>query len=193
MNNIKNVPVRTGGCELCLFEGIEAYETDYLDKKRTVKELVASLKIENVDCTVYKFYNHIRSHLKPEVALLFSQNSELLATELIDKRGELIGALGLVGEKIEALNMSITSEAHPSLIKAWTGLITEARHTVEALQNIETIGKGSSQHVHINNLNVEYKNVVAQVLQDACQNCKKKFANTLAPLISKVEDGKVLS
>jgi len=188
----KNIPIRTGGCALCLYEGMEDYENDYLDKKRTVKELVDSLKLDNVECTVYKFYNHIRNHLQPEVAILFSKNSELLATELVDKRGELIDALGRVGTKIEALDSSISSEAHPSLIKAWTGLLAEARHTIEALQSIETIGKGSSQHVHINNLNVEYKNVVAQVLQDACVNCKKKFVNTLAPLIATVKDGKIV-
>jgi len=189
---MSNVPVRTGGCELCLYDDIEAYETDYLEKRRTVKELIASLKQENIECNTYKFYNHIRSHLKPEIAQLYSRNAPALANELIDKRGELIDNIDKVRQKIEALDMSITSEAHPSLIKAWTGLLAELRHSVEVLSSIEGIGKSSSQHVHIANLNVEYKNVVAQVLQDACVNCKKKFANTLAPLIFKQEDGKVL-
>jgi len=85
-----NVPTRTGGCSLCLYDKIEQYEQDYIAKRSTVAEIVEELKAEDVECNRYKFYNHMRNHLKPEVAMIFSQNADLLASELVDKVGEII-------------------------------------------------------------------------------------------------------
>ena len=181
-----NVPTRTGGCSLCLYEDIEKYEHDYINKRATVAEIVDELKAEKVDCNRYKFYNHIRNHLKPEVAMILSKNSDLLANELVDKVGEIIMMFDQVKVKIEELDKGISADSQPAMIKAYTGLVSEGRRLVEALASIQGELKGSTR-IHINNLNVEYDAMREQVLQDVCQNCRVKLAKTLAPLIFKAK------
>src|SRR3990172_3832263 len=172
------------GCELCLFEHIEEYEQDYVNRRRTVNEIIAALRDDNVEATKYLFYNHMRTHVKPEVALVFSKNAELLAKEIVDDTGEFIEEIERMKGKIEAIENSINAEAHPSLIKAYTGMVSEFRRLVEGLVKLRGDFKTSS-HIHVKNLNVEYNNVIGQVMQDACPSCKAKLAKTLEPLILK--------
>ena len=172
------------GCSLCLYENIEEYEQDYVNRRRTVNEIIQGLRDENVEVTKYGFYNHIRSHLKPEVALIFSQNAPLLAKEVVDNIGELIEEIERMKGKIEGLEASINAEAQPSMIKAYTGMVSEFRRLVEGLVKLRGDFKTSS-HIHVKNLNVEYNNVIGQVMQDACPSCKAKLAKTLEPLILK--------
>ena len=172
------------GCSLCLYENIEEYEQDYVNRRRTVNEIIQGLRDENVEVTKYGFYNHIRSHLKPEVALIFSQNAPLLAKEVVDNIGELIEEIERMKGKIEGLEASINAEAQPSMIKAYTGMVSEFRRMLETLAKIQGDFKGSA-HIHVQNMHVEYSNVIAQVLQDACPNCRVKFAKTLEPLVTK--------
>ena len=179
-----NVPTRTGGCSLCLYDKIEQYEQDYINKRSTVSEIVEELQGEDVECNRYKFYNHMRNHLKPEVAMIFSQNADLLAKELVDEVGEIITMFDQVKGKIEALDHSINADAQPAMIKAYTGLVSEGRRLVEALATLQGKFEGSS-HIHVNNLTVEYNQMKEQVLQDVCQNCKVKLAKTLEPLVFK--------
>ena len=181
---MNNVPTRTGGCSLCLYDHIEQYEQDYIAKRSTVAEIVEELKAEDVECNRYKFYNHMRNHLKPEVAMVFSQNADLLANELVDKVGEIITMFDQVKDNIEALDHSINADAQPAMIKAYTGLVSEGRRLVQALAAIQGELKGSS-HVHINTLHVEYTQMKEKLLQDICQNCKVKLAKTLEPLVFK--------
>ena len=182
----ENNPIRVGGCSLCLYEDIEKYEQDYITKRSTVAEIVDELKADNVECNRYKFYNHMRSHLKPEVAMIFSKNAELLSNEMVDKVGEIVIMLDQVKGKIEALDNSINADAQPAMIKAYTGLISEARRLVEELASLQEKFKGSA-HIHINTLNVEYSDMKEQILQDVCQNCKVKLSKTLAPLAFKAD------
>ncbi len=170
------------GCSLCLFEDIEDYEQDYVHKRSTVDEIVTNLKQEGVDVSKTKFYNHVQHHLKTEAALVYSKNAEILAAEFVDKQKELIDNMEKMRDKMEAIEHVINSEADPSMIKAYVSLAGELRKTVEILAKLQ--GEfTSSQHVHVNTLNVEYNNVVAQILQDACPQCKVKFAKTLEPLL----------
>ena len=74
------------GCSLCLYEEIEDYEQDYINKRQTVEEIVEALKSEGVDVSRTKFYNHVQHHLKTEAALVYSKNAEVLANEFIDKQ-----------------------------------------------------------------------------------------------------------
>lgn len=181
-----NVPTRTGGCNLCLYDDIEKYEQDYIKKRSTVIEIVEELQAENVECNRYKFYNHMRNHLKPEVAMIFSQNADLLAKELVDEVGEIIMMFDQVKGKIEALDHTINADAEPAMIKAYTGLVSEGRRLVEALATLQGKLEGSS-HIHVNTLNVQYNNMMDQVMQDVCQNCKVKLSKTLEPLVFKPE------
>ena len=179
-----NSLVRTSGCELCLYDDIEAYEQDYVSKRKTVAEIVEDLNAHNLDVNRYKFYNHIKHHLKPEVALAFSGNADMLSKEIVDKVGELIEAIDRMKSKIVGLEHSINADAEPAMIKAYTGLEAEFRRLIEALAKLSGDVK-QSQSIHINTLNVEYDKVVDQVMQDVCPMCKAKLAKTLQPLIVK--------
>lgn len=170
------------GCSLCLFEEIEDYEQDYIHKRSTVAEIVESLKVDGVDVSRTKFYNHIQHHLKTEAALIYSKNAEVLSAEFVDKQKELIDNMEKMRDKMEAIEHVINSESDPSMIKAYVSLASELRKTIEVIAKLQ--GEfSSSQHVHVNTMNVEYNNVVAQILQDACPQCKVKFAKTLEPIL----------
>jgi len=182
-----NVPIRISGCELCLYDDVEQYERDYIHKRKTVTEIVEDLNAQGVECNRYRFYNHIKHHLKPEIAIMFSGNADMLSKEIIDKVGELIEAIDRMKGKIQSLEHSINADADPSMIKAYTGLESEFRRLIETLAKISGDMK-QSQTVNVANLNVEYNAVVDQVMQDACPVCKAKFAKTLEPLILK-KDG----
>jgi len=171
------------GCSLCLYDEIEDYENDYINKKQTVEEIVATLKVLNVDVSRTKFYNHIQHHLKTEAAVIYSKNAELLASQVVDKMKELIENIEKMRDKMQAIEDSISSESDPSMIKAYVSLAGELRKTVEIIAKLQG-DFSTSQHVHVQNLNVEYNTVVEQILQDACPQCKVKFTKTLAPLLN---------
>ena len=171
------------GCSLCLYEEIEDYEQDYINKRQTVEEIVEALKSEGVDVSRTKFYNHVQHHLKTEAALVYSKNAEVLANEFIDKQKELINNMDKMRDKMMAIEDSISSESDPSMIKAYVSLAGELRKTIEIIAKLQ--GEFStSQHVHVNTLSVEYNTVVEQIMQDACSQCKIKFTKTLAPLLN---------
>lgn len=175
---------RTSGCELCLYDKMEEYEKDFSNKRATVAEIVESLKQDNIPCTIYKFYNHMRNHLSPEVAMIFSKHAQELTNVLVDKIAETVKNFERVNEKLEVFHSALTAESEPAQIKAYTGLLAEARKIVESLAKLQGEVQGSS-HIHVNNLNLEYHSVVEQILQDVCQTCKVKLSKTLEPLIAK--------
>lgn len=181
----ENSLVRTGGCELCLYKNMEKYELDYIHKRQSVIDIIDQLSKElDMRITKYKFYNHMKMHLNPEVAQIFSTAAPKLADEVIDKTGELIDLVDTIKGKVEGFDHAINASTDPSTIRAYTGLVSELRHLIEALAKIQGEYKGSGV-IHAKNVNIEYNNVIAQVLQDACHVCKAKFAKTLEPLILK--------
>ena len=182
----ENVPVRTSGCDLCLFEKMEQYEMDYLDKRSTVKEIIKALEEEeHIECNTYKFYNHIKHHLNPQVVLAYSKNADLLANEIIDKKAEMINQIDTIIGKLQAIEGSINADAEPAMIKAYTGMISEFRRLILDEAKLEGEVKGS-QHVHVQNLSIEFNKFSERIMQDVCQNCKIKLTKTLAPILKKV-------
>lgn len=180
-----NRPI-TRACDLCLYDQIEDYENDFIHKRRTVAEIVDALRDENIDTTKKRFYDHIRYHLKPEVALVYSKNAPELAKEIVDNVGELIDEIERMKNKIIALENSINSDAQPAMIKAYTGMISEFRRLIESLAKIQGELKGATT-TYVQNMNVEYDNIKAVVMQDTCSQCKAKLAKVLEPLVTKTD------
>ncbi len=147
-----------------------------------VLDIIHELKEKDVDVNQYKWYNHMRNHLKPEVAQLMSANSPMLANEAIDRLGVLIQMTSTLSEKIEGFNNSINPDADPAQIRAYTGLISECRHMVESIAKMQGEFKGSGA-IHAQTVNIQYNSVVEQIMQDVCQSCKVKLSKTLEPLI----------
>lgn len=189
MNELKNLDnksteIRTRSCELCLYEEIATYERAYINKEKHVQDIIQELKFNGLDVTNYKWYKHIRAHVRPEVGIILAENAPVLANEAVDKIGECIEAIGKVKEQIEKVEVSLNSDADPSLIRAYTALHAEARHWLEILAKLQGEFKDVAA-IKVNNLNIEYNNVVGTIMQEACPVCKAKFAEKLAPQILK--------
>lgn len=177
-----SLPIRTTGCKLCLHQNIAKYEDDYIHKRKTAAEIVELLNAEGVKCSRSTFLNHIKYHLQPEVAVMFSQTAPAIVNEIVDKVGELVDEIDRIKDKINKLTVSIGTE--PAMIRAYTGLEAELRKAVETLARVQGELRGS-EHIHIKSLNIEYTQVAAQILQDVCPACKTKLLKTLEPIIVK--------
>jgi len=174
--------IRTKGCKLCVDDSIDEYEKAYFDKKLTVEEIVKELQ-----CSKYAFYNHIRSHLKPEVALAVSKSAPALAEEVIDKQGELVNILEQLKKQTTRVDALLEGEIDLNMIKAFTALVAEQRKGIETLAHLQDVYFSGSKIV-TNTYNIEYTQVVDKILQTACSNCKPKFLEELKPIIKKDED-----
>ena len=168
------------GCEVCLMEGHEKYDTAYLDKTMTKNQIIDELKIDN-----YKWYKHVNNHVKP---LLLSNVNELapeLAKDYVDKFGDLLQLLEREKEKAQAITDIIDSSSDPRMINAWVGVNGEIRKTIETIAKLQGDIATHSQ-VTNNTVNVEYKNVVEHIMQETCIACKTKLAKSLPDIIKKI-------
>lgn len=177
----------TSGCDLCLFDDIGQYEKMYIKKEMKVLDIIDELKRQEVDVTQYKFYRHMRDHVKGEVAVMMSENAPMLVNETMDKLGELIKMTETLINNIEGFQFSINADADPAKIRAYTGLMSEARHMIESIAKIQGEFKGSNA-IKAKTVNIQYNNIAEHIMQDVCNVCKAKLAKTLEPLILKKDD-----
>jgi CO dehydrogenase/acetyl-CoA synthase gamma subunit (corrinoid Fe-S protein) len=168
-------------CELCIKEGIEEYETKYLDR-----ELTASQCIERLQTKAYTWRNHINNHVKPQVALQLANRTELV-DHVVDKVGETIRGLDDVKEVLSSMKQSILNSPDPQFLKTYLQALAELRHYVEALQKLQGDFQDTNK-VNIQNMHVEYNNLVGHIMQDSCPKCKTKFAQTLKPVLENVSN-----
>ena len=163
-------------CEVCRNPNISHLELDYINKKISTQDVIVQLGI-----TKYTWYRHIKYHLKPGVAASMSENSELLASQIIDKTSELIEGLDRLKQKVEQIHVTITGDADPSKIKAYTALEAELRNTLMALAKIQGDFKDAA-YIQVNNVTVELNKIGEIVMSNACPKCKPIFAEKLGDL-----------
>jgi len=183
----KILELRTQGCELCLYDDIGIFERAYANRTLSVIDIVKQLKSKNLEASKYKWYNHIRQHLKPEVGVLLSENVPALAQEVVDKIGECVEAIEDIKTKIDQLSLSLTADADPAIVRAYASLQAELRHWVELLAKLQGEFKDLSK-ITGKNVTIEYNNVMGIILQDACPVCKATFAEKLPKIIKLNED-----
>ncbi len=174
--------IRTQGCDLCLYENISDFETAYARQLMTIKEIVQALKDKGLTATKHKWYNHIKYHLNPEVSVVLSENAPNLAQEIVDKIGECAENIEILKDQGERLSLSLQNDPDPKTVKAWTGVITELRHWVELLAKLQGEFKEVNK-ITAKNINIQYNDTKEIILQEACPECKLKFADKLGPKI----------
>jgi len=170
-----------------LIEGIEEYERSYLKREKTLGQVLDELAEKGHKISKSQWWNHINNYVKPKVnQYLANTNTAVISQDVIDKIGECMEGLDRLREVIEQTKTSLNSDVDPNVMKVYISAEAEFRRYIETLAKLQGEFKDVAK-VQINNLNIEYNNVVGQVLQDACPNCRIKFAKTLEPLIKKQE------
>lgn len=182
----KRLGIRTRTCELCVFDGIEKYEKEYLDGTKQKQVIIKELSNEGLDVNNYRWYSHIREHVQPIATQTAIELAPDLAQNIIDTVGEVAGVIDRLKKKAEQMADNMTEENDPTMIKAWVSLEVALGQAVERLARVTGDLKGVT-NVKQQNIKVEFNNFAGQVLQDACPTCKAKFAETLTPLLNKLE------
>ena len=172
---------KQGSCEVCLIEGIEQYERDYLNRNKTKTQIIEELHIDN-----YKWYKHINNHVKPPVLAAVNELQPELAKDYINSMEDLLQFLEL--EKTKALDITkqINSGSDPRLINAWISVLAEIRKTVETIAKLSGELKTHAEVTH-NTVNIEYGKVIEHVLQETCMKCKAKLSKSLPDIIKLVK------
>lgn len=170
---------QTKNCDLCLMENIKDYEEAYTKKYKTKEQIVHELGITN-----YKWYKHMREHVVGTSLVIASEIAPDLAKQLVDVVGHSAGICDRIAEKIEEMYPDINASSDPQLINTWIKMESELGRMLERIERISG-NVGATTHIENQQVNIEYTNVVGQVMQDACPLCKEKFVKSLAPYILK--------
>jgi len=171
--------------DLKYVEGIEEIEKLFITKRVSMDDVTEWFKKKDYDVSPTSWYHHVRFNLKPQVALQVSKSVPDIANDVIDKYKECLEGLSRLRKVI---NRALDApDLDPNILRVYVAAEKESRAYLETMHKLGQEFKESS-NIHIENLNVEYSNVVNQVLQDACPKCKVKFAQTLEPLVKK-KDG----
>ena len=168
-------------CELCLREeDITAIEMGYLDK-----ELTAVQCIERLNTKPYTWRKHIQNHVKPQVAIQLVNRSEI-TDHIADKIGHVISGLDDLTELLATLKQQVLTSSDVNLLKVYLATLAEVRHHTETLQKLQGDFKETGK-INVQNMHVEYNNLVGHIMQDSCPMCKAKFAVSLKDVIKKIE------
>jgi hypothetical protein len=169
-----------------LFDGIEEYETKYLDGKMQKQQVLAELRGKGVDVNNYRWYAHIRDHVQPAVSMTAMEIAPDLAQDMIDMVGDVGGIIDRLKKKAQQMGEDMEDVTDVNTIKAWVSLEVALGQALERAGRITGDLKGVT-NVKQQNIKVEFNNFAGQVLQDACPTCKAKFAETLEPIIKKIK------
>ena len=168
-----------------VIEGIEELETKYLKKEISADDVIEALKGQEIPVTKEGWYEHIKYKVKPQIAVELHETHTELAQDVVDKFHECLKGMDRLKRIIDR-TIDI-DDLDPQILNTYIKAEDSMRKYIETLAKLQGEYKGSGV-IHAKNVNIEYNNVIAQVLQDACHVCKKKFAETLEPLILKKID-----
>ncbi len=165
-----------------VIEGIEELETKYLKKEISADQVIEALKGQEIPVTKEGWYEHIKYKVKPQIAVELHETHPELAQDVVDKFHECLKGMDRLKRIIDR-TIDI-DDLDPQILNTYIKAEDSMRKYIETLAKLQ--GEfASPTKVNIQNMTVEYNNVIGQVLQDACPLCKKKFAETLEPLILK--------
>jgi hypothetical protein len=169
-------------CELCIRDDdISQMEIDYLEKTISAEQCIAQLGTKP-----YTWRNHIKNHVKPQVAIQLANRGELVDV-IVDKVGEVVRGLDDLKEVMAGLKQQVLTSSDPNLLKVYLAALAEVRHHTETLQKLQGDFKDSGK-INVQNMHVEYNQLVGSIMQYSCPKCKPVFADKLAGVIKKVEN-----
>jgi len=165
------LPISTQVCTICRDPRIGELERAWIDRTKSVQDIM-----EELDVTKYKWYHHVKHHLKPEIAMALSSNAEILAAQTIDKVGETVDQLDRLKGKIKLLDEAMTGHSiDHNTMKVWLSLETAITKNIETLAKIQGEYKDATI-INAQNITIEYNQFNQMVMQEACSVCKAKFA-----------------
>lgn len=172
---------KLSSCQVCLIEGIEKFNTAYLEGTKKKNDIIKELGIDN-----YAWYNHINKHVKPMLLTKVDDIAPELAEQYIDKMGSLLQLLEREKEKALEITEQISASSDPRMINAWIGVNAEIRKTIETIAKLQGDLTTHSTVTH-NNLTINLKEISEHIIQESCMKCKVKFADSLPGIIKKIE------
>jgi hypothetical protein len=171
-------------CELCIRDDdITQIEIDYLNK-----DLSAEQCIHQLGTKPYTFRNHIKNHVKPQVAIQLANRGELVDV-IVDKVGEVVRGLDDLKDVMAGLKQQVLNSSDVNLLKVYLAALAEVRHHTETLQKLQGDFKDTGK-INVQNMHIEYNALVGHIMQDSCPQCKAKFAVSLKDVIKKVDSNK---
>ena len=171
-------------CELCLSDDdITQYEMGYLDRTMTSTQV-----IEVLGCKLYAWRTHINNHVRPQVAIQLSERTEL-TDHIVDKIGEVVQGLDDLKDVISMMKKTILQNPDPIMLKTYLQALAELRHYTETLQKLQGEFRDTGK-INVQNMHVEYNNLVGQIMQKSCHKCKGVFAEALKDVIKVVDNDK---
>lgn len=169
-------------CELCIRDDdITKFELDYLNK-----DISAEQCIQQLGTKPYTWRNHIKNHVKPQVAIQLANRGELVDA-IVDKVGEVVKGLDDLKDVMANLKQQVLTSSDPNLLKLYLAGLAEVRHHTETLQKLQGDFKDTGK-INVQNMHIEYNALVGHIMQDSCPQCKAKFAVSLKDVIKKVEN-----
>jgi hypothetical protein len=174
--------IKPVNCELCISDrDLTDLETRYLQR-----EITTAYVVEQLGCKLYTWRTHINNHVRPAVALQLSQRTEV-TDNIVDKIGEVVSGLDDLKEVITMLKKTILSNPDPIMLKTYLQALAELRHYTETLQKLQGEFKDTGK-INVQNMHVEYNQLVGKIMQDSCPKCKGVFAESLKDIIKVVPD-----
>ena len=169
-------------CTICRDPKTPKLEIAFSDHTITTKEICETLEVQP-----NQWYKHINYHLMPQVYDTLATNREVLAAKIVDQVDKTIEALDRLEKNVKRAEKMLGTAPDPTMIKAYTTLEEQNRKTLEYLAKLQGEFKDQSI-IKANNVTVEYNTVIGTVLEEACPNCKLKFAKSLPNIIKKVDN-----
>ncbi len=167
-------------CTICRDPKTPALEIAFSDHTIATKDICEELEIKP-----NQWYKHINYHLKPQVLDALATNREVLAAKMVDQVNEGMEQLDRLLKNVKRAEHMLGTAPDPTMIKAYATLEGEYRKTLEFLAKLSGDFKDQSI-IKANNVTVEYNTVIGTVLEEACPNCKLKFAKSLPNILKKV-------
>lgn len=167
---------------LSVLEGIEDLESKYLRKEISADYVVEDLKHRGTTITKEMWYHHIKYNVKPQIVQHINANIPEMAENVVDKYFECVKGMDRLKRIIDR-TIDI-DDMDPQILNTYIKAEDSMRKYIETIAKLQGEFTSTSK-INVQNMTVEYNNVIGQVLQDACPLCKKKFAETLEPLILK--------
>jgi len=159
-------------CDFCKIDNIGEYERKWLAKEISTSSILQALKIHSRQA----WYNHMKYHVVGDAKLALADSAIELANTAVDKLEECIEIFDNLKQKAQSLENILANGADPATIRAYISLMAEIRAWLELLAKLEGTFKESSQ-IRAKTVNVQINNMMGDMLENLCNNCKLKFAD----------------
>lgn len=173
-------------CEVCVFDGRGELEKSFMNKEKNAQQIVYELlKEHDIEMSVYRWYKHMKEHVYPAILPAAVDNMPELIGNVKTMVDDVAGIIDRLKTKSEKLSDKVDADSDPNLIRTYVAMEVALGQAIERLGRVTGDLKGVT-NVKQQNVKYEFNNFAGQLLQDLCPVCKAKAAETIEPLIKKI-------